>query len=186
MSLRQLVDCFCRRSCPLRVLTDGSLIHDPCLRPRPSSVRLSPCPSGPRPCRGVLKGVGGWGRERRGAPSGAKEARGGGVHLGAAEVITAYLGALQAGHAVALLPEDDLMAREGLEARFRPDVTFRRFGGWLAPSALRTPDWAGGAPGSGSAPPNFGEHRSGQGHPAIGTGTVGDGRRHRSVSGADR
>ncbi len=42
------------------------------------------------------------------------------------QAIAAYLGALLAGHAVALLPSDDLGAREGLEARFRPDWTFCR------------------------------------------------------------
>ena len=45
------------------------------------------------------------------------------------QAIAAYLGALLAGHAVALLPEGDLKAREGLEARFQPDLTFRRLDG---------------------------------------------------------
>lgn len=50
--------------------------------------------------------------------------------------IAAYLGTLLAGHAVALLPPRDLAAREGLEARFQPDWTFRRMEGrWrLLPS----------------------------------------------------
>lgn len=53
-----------------------------------------------------------------------------------AQAIAAYLGALLAGHTVALLPPDDLGARESLEARFRPDWTFRRMDGrWrLLPS----------------------------------------------------
>ncbi|TNC74739.1 AMP-binding protein [Rubellimicrobium roseum] len=52
------------------------------------------------------------------------------------QAIAAYLGTLLAGHAVALLPPGDAAAREGLEARFRPDWTFRRDGGrWrLLPS----------------------------------------------------
>jgi acyl-CoA synthetase (AMP-forming)/AMP-acid ligase II len=52
------------------------------------------------------------------------------------QAIAAYLGVLLAGHAVALLPEGDLGAREGLEARFQPDMTVRRFDGrWrLLPS----------------------------------------------------
>lgn len=52
------------------------------------------------------------------------------------QAIAAYLGALLAGHAVALLPEGDRAAREGLEARVRPDAAFRRLDGrWrLLPS----------------------------------------------------
>ncbi|HRO15654.1 MAG TPA: AMP-binding protein, partial [Paracoccus sp. (in: a-proteobacteria)] len=52
------------------------------------------------------------------------------------QAISAYLGALLAGHAVALLPPGDLAARESVEARFRPDWTFRRMDGrWrLLPS----------------------------------------------------
>ncbi len=48
--------------------------------------------------------------------------------------ITAYLGALAAGHAVALLPHADAGAFSRFDDRFRPETTFRRIAGrwrWL-------------------------------------------------------
>lgn len=46
-----------------------------------------------------------------------------------APAIAAYLGAIAAGHAVALLPEGDTAAMRGFCERFRPESTFRCFDG---------------------------------------------------------
>jgi acyl-CoA synthetase (AMP-forming)/AMP-acid ligase II len=46
-----------------------------------------------------------------------------------AHAISAYLGALAAGHAVALLPADDSAAMRRFSDRFRPEAEFRRLGG---------------------------------------------------------
>ena len=43
--------------------------------------------------------------------------------------IAAYLGALQAGHAVILMPADDERARLAIEQRFAPDLSYRRVAG---------------------------------------------------------
>ncbi|MBY6058549.1 AMP-binding protein [Leisingera daeponensis] len=45
------------------------------------------------------------------------------------QAISAYLGALAAGHAVMPLPADDGATAESLEQRFRPAASFRRIGG---------------------------------------------------------
>ncbi|MFO1049963.1 MAG: AMP-binding protein [Geminicoccaceae bacterium] len=43
--------------------------------------------------------------------------------------IAAYLGALLGGHAVILEPADDAPARQAIEERFRPDLSYRRIAG---------------------------------------------------------